>query len=82
MSRESHCVFQERVDINMFEGMGIIYGFIFAVTIFWIWMLVDCLLYVRSDGNDKLLWTLVIFFAGWLGALIYFLVQRPKNIEH
>jgi hypothetical protein len=46
---------------------------------FWVWMLVDCLTNVRSDGNDKLLWVLVILFANWVGALVYFFVQRPKN---
>jgi len=67
-------------------GFGIFSGlmalFSIAGMAFWIWMLVDCLTKVRSDGNDKLIWTLVIIFGNWIGALIYFFVQRPKNIEH
>ncbi|WP_345785353.1 PLD nuclease N-terminal domain-containing protein [Thalassobacterium sedimentorum] len=46
---------------------------------FWIWMLVDCLKYESSDGNDKLVWVLVIVFTNWIGALIYFLVRRGER---
>ena len=46
---------------------------------FWIWMLVDCLNHESSDGNDKIVWTLVIVFANWLGALIYFFVRRKER---
>lgn len=60
---------------------GLILLFSIATTAFWIWMLVDCLTKVRSDGNDKLIWALVIILAHGPGALIYFFVQRPKNIE-
>jgi len=65
--------------MNIFEG--IIYLSTLATTAFWIWMLVDCLTKVRSDGNDKLIWALVIIFTMLPGALIYFVVQRPKNIN-
>jgi hypothetical protein len=59
------------------------FGFVALVSIgllaFWIWMLVDCLQNTPSDDNQKLIWVLVIVLASWLGALIYFFVQRPKN---
>ncbi|MBT5600348.1 MAG: PLDc_N domain-containing protein [Planctomycetaceae bacterium] len=64
-----------------FGIMGLTILFSIATMAFWIWMLVDCLTKVRSDGNDKLIWALVIIFANGLGALIYFFVQRPKNIK-
>ena len=64
-----------------FGIMGLTILFSIATMAFWIWMLVDCLTKVRSDGNDKLIWALVIIFAHGLGALIYFFVQRPKNIK-
>jgi len=48
-------------------------------TAFWIWMLIDCALNEPSDGNEKLVWILVILFANLLGALIYFLVRRPRR---
>jgi len=46
---------------------------------FWIWMLVDCATKESSQGNDKIIWILVIIFTHWLGALIYFLVRRPER---
>ena len=52
-----------------------------AGTIFWIWMVVDCATKEPSEGNDKLVWILVIVFTHLIGALIYFLVRRPKRIE-
>jgi hypothetical protein len=50
-------------------------------TIFWIWMLVDCATKEPSEGNDKIIWIIVILLAHLLGALIYYLVRRPKRIE-
>ncbi|HRX82190.1 MAG TPA: PLD nuclease N-terminal domain-containing protein [Pirellulaceae bacterium] len=48
--------------------------------VFWIWMLVDCLTKEPSEGNDKIIWVLVIVLLNWLGALIYFCVRRPQRI--
>jgi hypothetical protein len=48
-------------------------------TVFWIWMLVDCATKEPSEGNDKIIWILVIIFTHWLGALIYYLVRRPER---
>ncbi len=46
---------------------------------FWFWMLVECLSKEPSDGNDKVVWTLVIFFFNVLGALLYFFIRRPRR---
>ncbi len=46
---------------------------------FWVWMLVDCLKYESSEGNDKLVWALVIVLTNWIGALIYFFVRRSSR---
>ena len=46
---------------------------------FWLWMLIDCLTKMNSEGNDKLIWALVIIFGNFIGAVVYFFVQRPKN---
>jgi Phospholipase_D-nuclease N-terminal len=48
-------------------------------TVFWIWMLVDCATKEPSEGNDKIIWILVIIFTHWIGALIYYLVRRPER---
>jgi Phospholipase_D-nuclease N-terminal len=42
--------------------------FTLITSIFWIWMLIDCLLNKRV----KVFWLLVIFFTHWIGALIYY----------
>ena len=52
-----------------------------AGTILWIWMLVDCATKEPSEGNDKLIWILIIVLGHWIGALIYLLVRRPKRIQ-
>ena len=47
---------------------------------FWIWMIVDCATKEPSEGNDKIVWILVIALALFIGALIYFFARRPKRI--
>jgi nitrate reductase gamma subunit len=52
-----------------------------GVTVFWIWMLIDCAMKESSEGNDKLIWILVILLTHLLGALVYYLVRRPQRIK-
>jgi hypothetical protein len=52
---------------------------VLLATVFWIWMLVDCATKEPSQGNDKIIWILVIIFTHWIGALIYYLVRRPER---
>jgi len=47
----------------------------------WIWMLVDCATKEPDQGNDKLIWILVIVLTGWVGALLYLLIRRPERIR-
>ncbi|KXS45213.1 MAG: hypothetical protein AWU59_77 [Methanolobus sp. T82-4] len=61
--------------VFLFFGIGII------GTIFWIWMLVDCAMKEPSQGNDKLIWVIIILFTHLLGALLYFFVRRPQRIQ-
>jgi len=68
------------------EIMLLILPLIFLViglggTILWIWMIVDCATKEPSEGNEKLIWILIIVLTHWIGALIYLLVRRPKRIE-
>jgi len=44
-------------------------------SIFWIWMLIDCLT-SNKPAAEKIIWLLVIIFLHVLGALIYFIVGR------
>lgn len=50
-------------------------------TILWIWVIVDCATKEPSEGNDKLIWIMIIVLTHWIGALIYLLSRRPKRIE-
>ncbi|MCA9014319.1 MAG: PLDc N-terminal domain-containing protein [Planctomycetaceae bacterium] len=63
--------------------MLMIIGFILMVLafVFWLWMLVDCLKYEPSVGNDKIIWALVIILLSGFGALLYYLVRRPERIK-
>ncbi|QLC49190.1 PLDc_N domain-containing protein [Methanolobus zinderi] len=61
--------------VFLFFGIGIV------GTIFWIWMLVDCAMKEPSQGNDKLIWVIIILFTHLLGALLYFFVRRPQRIR-
>ncbi|OGG14834.1 hypothetical protein A2773_07070 [Candidatus Gottesmanbacteria bacterium RIFCSPHIGHO2_01_FULL_39_10] len=51
---------------------------VFAPTIFWILMLIDAIKRDYTDKNDKILWVLVIIFASFIGALIYYFMIKAK----
>jgi len=50
-------------------------------TILWIWMLIDCATNEPSEGNEKIIWILVIVLTHLIGALIYLLARRPQRIQ-
>ena len=52
-----------------------------AALALWIWMLVEVLTRETDEGNNRLIWALVIVFTHWLGALIYLLVRRQERIR-
>ncbi len=52
-----------------------------AGTIIWIWALVDCLRHESSQGNDKLIWVLIIVLTHWIGGLLYFVIRRPQRMR-
>ena len=49
--------------------------------IFWIFVLVDCLRNEPSEGNEKLIWVLVIVLTSFVGAVLYLFLRRPKRIQ-
>lgn len=57
-------------------GIGLV---ILLLTIFWVWMLVDCITNEALDGTERLIWALVIFFSHFLGSTLYFLLVRNKR---
>jgi sterol desaturase/sphingolipid hydroxylase (fatty acid hydroxylase superfamily) len=50
-------------------------------TAFWVWMIIDCANNEPSEGNDKIVWILVIVLAGFLGAVIYYFARRPGRMR-
>jgi hypothetical protein len=58
--------------------MGAVIGI--GGTILWIWTVIDCATKEPSEGNDKIVWILVIVFTHWIGSLIYIFVRRPQRI--
>jgi len=50
-------------------------------TVLWVWMLVDCVTKEPSEGNDKLIWLLVIVLTHLIGALIYLFARRPERMR-
>jgi hypothetical protein len=67
-------------------GVGLLFFLFFGAlgigaTILWVWMLIDCATKEPSDGNDKIIWMLVILFTNAIGALIYYFVRRPERIR-
>ena len=46
---------------------------------YWIWMLVDCVTKEPSEGNDRLVWVVVVVSTYIIGAAIYFFVRRPQR---
>lgn len=46
---------------------------------FWIWMLIDCAKRRYRNDTEKIIWIIVIVLAGWLGALVYFIVIKSLN---
>lgn len=49
--------------------------------VLWIWVLVDCINNEPSEGNDKIVWILIIVLLHALGAILYLLIRRPERIR-
>jgi hypothetical protein len=56
-------------------------GLALLATIFWIWVLIDCISKESSTGNDKIVWTMLIIFIPLLGAGLYYFMRRPERIK-
>ena len=61
------------VILAVFAGLGIL------GTIFWLWMLVDCATEEPDEGNNKVVWSIIIVFTHLIGAALYFFVRRPRR---
>lgn len=49
-----------------------------ASFVFWLWVLVDCLV---NQQEDRIIWVIVILFLNLLGAILYFFIARSKRLS-
>jgi len=47
--------------------------------VLWIWTLLDCIKNEPNEGNERVIWVVVIAAANWIGAIIYLIARRPKR---
>lgn len=50
-------------------------------TIFWIWMIVDCATNEPSEGDNKVMWLVIIVLLPLIGAAMYYFVRRPEGMH-
>ncbi len=50
-----------------------------GLTVLWIWVLIDCINNESTEGNERIVWVVVIAVCHWIGALIYLIVRRPQR---
>jgi len=59
------------------------FGFLSLISlglfVLWLVVLIDCIKNEPSEGNDKIVWVLVIVLTHWIGALIYLVVRKPQR---
>ena len=59
--------------IMLLAGLGL------ALTVFWIWMLVDAIQNKGITDGEKIGWVLAIVFFHFIGSVLYFFIGRPKS---
>jgi len=68
--------------MTLFTGLGLLFAILVGLVICFMWViaLVDIL---RSEfqGNDKVVWALVVIFFPFLGSILYFIVGRSRKIR-
>jgi hypothetical protein len=67
--------------LEIFGGFAaVVFLLVVLTSIFWIWMLIDCVTNPRLRDMEKLIWVLVIFFLHFVGAIIYFAIGRQQRL--
>jgi len=52
---------------------------VIGAMVFWIWALIDCINNESTEGNERIVWVVVIAVTHWIGALIYLVARRPRR---
>ncbi|MFW6056502.1 MAG: PLDc N-terminal domain-containing protein [Chloroflexota bacterium] len=55
-------------------------GLWLAAFAFWVMVLADCLLNEKGEGNERIVWTIVIIFTLIVGAALYYFLRRPRRV--
>ena len=55
------------------------FSIVVSLMVLWIWTLIDCIKNEPIEGNERIVWVVVIAVTHWIGALIYLIVRRPKR---
>lgn len=68
----------------MLEGFGLVevFALVVAIALFGVWIaaVVDVLKNEPNEGNDRIVWTIVVVFMHVIGAAIYFTIRRRQRI--
>jgi hypothetical protein len=66
-------------EILLILGLLFFFPLLLAVTVFWIWMLVDAIQNKGLTDGEKVGWVLAIVFLHVLGSVLYYFIGRPKR---
>lgn len=72
------------IDMIGFPAVAVLGGVLslgLAGTVFWVWMLIDCVTKEPATSDNRLAWALVIAFTHLIGAFAYLFVRRPERIR-
>jgi hypothetical protein len=64
-----------------------LWGIIAIATIFWLFMLYDCLQrdagnFPGTGGNEKLIWVIALVFLNFIGAVLYYFMVKMQDISN
>jgi len=50
-----------------------------GLIVLWIWTLINCIKNEPTEGNERIVWVVVIAATHWIGAIIYLIARRPHR---
>ena len=65
---------------NIDQIQLVIFLSIFITWLFWMWMLLESLVLELLTGKEKFGWIVFITTTYIIGALMYFIIRRPRRI--
>ena len=73
-------MYMQLIQMQPVLGFFLIGGLIgLLTTIFWIWMIIDCITNAAITGTEKIVWLLVVILLHFIGALLYFFLARGNR---